>query len=363
MDDRDYYRGREYRGRERDYDRGDWRERDHGRNYEGPYRDYGWEAGESALAEFRDPEVRANIERSRGATRGYGRESGMQGYGERGYDQGRTRGYGQEYGTRGYGERGYGWESGTRGYDREQDYGYDQEYGTRGYGRGRDYDYGTQGYGREYGTRGYGRGYGERRYGETDYGYRGGYGQEYGERDYGERGYGQRGYGYGRESRMRGYDREQDYGYGQQYGTRNYGERGYGERGYGRTYGTRDWGERDYDTGDVGWSYTEVWLIPGPETGRGPQDYQRSTESIHEQACERLTRHGQLDASNIRVTVDDGEVTLEGTVNSREEKRMAEEALDTVSGVRDVHNRLRVQEQQEGEGMTQRTGETEGQEG
>ena len=36
-------------------------------------------------------------------------------------------------------------------------------------------------------------------------------------------------------------------------------------------------------------------------------------------------------------------MTLEGTVKNRHEKRMAEEALEDLSGVRDVHNRLRVE--------------------
>lgn len=80
----------------------------------------------------------------------------------------------------------------------------------------------------------------------------------------------------------------------------------------------------------------------GPHTGRGPRDYRRSDERIHEDACEILTRHGQVDASGIRVQVQDGEITLDGTVSSRREKHLAEDALYAVSGVRDVHNRLRV---------------------
>ncbi|MFL6617474.1 MAG: BON domain-containing protein, partial [Povalibacter sp.] len=35
-----------------------------------------------------------------------------------------------------------------------------------------------------------------------------------------------------------------------------------------------------------------------------------------------------------------------GFVNSREEKRRAESIIDAVSGVRDIHNRLRLQAQQ-----------------
>lgn len=86
----------------------------------------------------------------------------------------------------------------------------------------------------------------------------------------------------------------------------------------------------------------DSWAVPGPYTGRGPQDYRRSESAIREEVCERLTRHGQVDASGINVRVENGEVVLEGDVDSRAAKRMAEDAADSVSGVRDVHNRLRV---------------------
>jgi hypothetical protein len=80
----------------------------------------------------------------------------------------------------------------------------------------------------------------------------------------------------------------------------------------------------------------------GPHAGRGPRDYRRSDERIRDEACDVLTRHGHVDATGVRVEVQDGEVTLEGTVGSRQQKRLAEDAVDAVQGVRDVHNRLRV---------------------
>ncbi len=92
----------------------------------------------------------------------------------------------------------------------------------------------------------------------------------------------------------------------------------------------------------VTWGYTEAWMVPGPYTGRGPRGYRRSDERIWEDVCERLTQHGQLDASGIEVRVENGEVTLEGIVSSREAKRMAEDTAESVPGVRDVHNRLRI---------------------
>jgi len=50
----------------------------------------------------------------------------------------------------------------------------------------------------------------------------------------------------------------------------------------------------------------------------------------------------QIDASEITVEMHGGEVTLTGTVNSREEKRAAEACAQRVSGVREVINQLRV---------------------
>jgi osmotically-inducible protein OsmY len=78
--------------------------------------------------------------------------------------------------------------------------------------------------------------------------------------------------------------------------------------------------------------------------GRGPKDYTRSDERIREDANDRLTEDSRVDASNITLTVDKGEITLNGTVSSREAKRRAEDVVDNISGVKHVQNNLRVQE-------------------
>jgi DNA replicative helicase MCM subunit Mcm2 (Cdc46/Mcm family) len=46
--------------------------------------------------------------------------------------------------------------------------------------------------------------------------------------------------------------------------------------------------------------------------------------------------------NRIEVAVTGGEVTLTGTVESRRMKRHAEDLAESVRGVRDVHNQLRV---------------------
>lgn len=83
----------------------------------------------------------------------------------------------------------------------------------------------------------------------------------------------------------------------------------------------------------------------GEHSGKGPKGYQRSDERIYEEVCEVLYDHGEIDASGITVRVENGEITMEGSVDSRQTKRMTEEAVEHLSGVRDVHNRLRIQEQ------------------
>lgn len=80
----------------------------------------------------------------------------------------------------------------------------------------------------------------------------------------------------------------------------------------------------------------------GQFRGRGPKGYRRSDERVREDVCECLTDDPWVDASNISVNVQDCEVTLSGTVNSRDEKRRAEALVERVSGVKDVHNQLRT---------------------
>jgi osmotically-inducible protein OsmY len=75
--------------------------------------------------------------------------------------------------------------------------------------------------------------------------------------------------------------------------------------------------------------------------GKGPKGFTRTDERILEEVHERLS-YGYLDASEIEVTVKGGEVTLKGTVNSKQDRRIAEDAIEDVVGVKEVDNRLKV---------------------
>lgn len=81
----------------------------------------------------------------------------------------------------------------------------------------------------------------------------------------------------------------------------------------------------------------------GPHAGKGPKNYQRSDQRILEDAHEALERDPELDASEIDATCESGEIVLRGTVESRQARRRAEECVESVAGVKDVRNELRVQ--------------------
>jgi hypothetical protein len=81
----------------------------------------------------------------------------------------------------------------------------------------------------------------------------------------------------------------------------------------------------------------------GPHGGRGPRGYRRSDPRIHEDVCDRLTVHPNIDAREVEVEVSEGKVVLRGEVPDRRSKYLAEDLAEAVLGVLEVDNRLRVQ--------------------
>jgi osmotically-inducible protein OsmY len=75
---------------------------------------------------------------------------------------------------------------------------------------------------------------------------------------------------------------------------------------------------------------------------RGPKARRRSDESLARELYEILTNDPELDATEIDVVVESGAVTLRGEVGDSHAKLLAEELVETVPGVREVHNQLRV---------------------
>ena len=103
------------------------------------------------------------------------------------------------------------------------------------------------------------------------------------------------------------------------------------------------------DTHSRSWLYTVFGVVERllrklqgpPSVHAGPTS---SDECIRWEVNKRLAQQGSLDPSGIDVEVSNGEVTLCGTTESRHDKYVAEEIADDVSGVIDVHNRLRVRQ-------------------
>ncbi len=80
----------------------------------------------------------------------------------------------------------------------------------------------------------------------------------------------------------------------------------------------------------------------GPHRGKGPKGYSRTDERVSEDINQRLYDDPFIDASDVEVKVENGEAILTGTVESREAKRRIEDITESITGVKDVENRLKV---------------------
>jgi osmotically-inducible protein OsmY len=182
---------------------------------------------------------------------------------------------------------------------------------------------GGPGYGGyEYGARGFQSGYGQGSYGQGGYGQGYQSGQHWSPGQTGFQGFQGGGYGQG--------------GFGQGF-QGGYGQGGYGAQGREFGAGPESWQNREF-----GRRYESQQR--GHYIGRGPKGYKRSDERIREDINEELTVHPDIDAFEIEVLVEGGEVTLTGVVEDRREKRLAEDVAERSPGVTDVHNQLRVRQ-------------------
>lgn len=81
--------------------------------------------------------------------------------------------------------------------------------------------------------------------------------------------------------------------------------------------------------------------------GKGPKGYQRSDEKIKDDLEDNLYNDSYLDASDMEVQVEEGVVTLSGSVDSKWAKRRSEDMAEVISGVKDVKNNLSVNKNRE----------------
>jgi osmotically-inducible protein OsmY len=134
-----------------------------------------------------------------------------------------------------------------------------------------------------------------------------------------------------------------------------YGNSGHGSPSYGHYRGGAGFGgsSSSYDRSRYDGSYAPSYTSApsadrmareyrGGYSGRGPKGYTRTDDRIREDVCDRLSWNDEVDATDIVVRVEKGEVTLEGSVETRHMKRLAADISEDVSGVADVHNTIRV---------------------
>jgi BON domain-containing protein len=234
----------------------------------------------------------------------------------------------RDFGNERYGER-------SREFDREHRH---DEYGRRREHFGENW--GRENFGREnFERENYGRGDWRREPERGDYGTRGDWGRQGSWGTYGNRP------DFNREAEWRDYGRRGESEWGG-YNTGRTNLYGTGGGGYGSGFSSYGAGSGSY-SGGMG-SYSGgmgTYGERGRFAGRGPKNWQRSDDRIREDINERLTDHPEIDASEIEVQVKGGEVTLTGIVDERHTKRLAEDVAENVTGVREVHNQLRVQSQ------------------
>ena len=257
--------------------------------------------------------------------REYEGPQGQRDYGSHG-NRGDYRGNDAEFGYRQPGAPRFG----SQGYE-------SQQYGTTGQ------DWESPSFGSPYEERRNNPGYGpeEQRYSRQPYGspYRGGYSQP-GSRSWSE--------GYERPGT---WERNPSSRFGGDYGEPRESSSWNQDRSHSdRTSRQPSWGSSAQEQQRGGWgesqqsgssSYERPWQ-EGPYSGKGPKGYQRPDERIKEEVCERLSYHGFIDPSEVDINVEQGEVKISGTCMNRREKRMIEDVVDSVRGVRDVRNELSI---------------------
>lgn len=75
--------------------------------------------------------------------------------------------------------------------------------------------------------------------------------------------------------------------------------------------------------------------------GKGPRNYQRTDERILEDIIDNVSSKG-LDVSDVEIRIDKGEVSLSGSMPGKLSRRVLEDVVEDVAGVRHVENGIRV---------------------
>ena len=76
--------------------------------------------------------------------------------------------------------------------------------------------------------------------------------------------------------------------------------------------------------------------------GKAPRGYKRSDQRIMDDIFDVVSSDFMLDSSDVEINVSNGVVTLSGYVLDRRDKRRIEDVVESIPGVIDVENRIRV---------------------
>src|SRR5204863_452373 len=116
-----------------------------------------------------------------------------------------------------------------------------------------------------------------------------------------------------------------------------------GERGnWGGGLGRGSFGNEGSTFGDNLGRQHGLLGLGGQRKNRGPKGYTRSDERIREDLSDRLMDDDYIDSSEVEIVVSQGVVTLTGTVEERRMKHAIEDIADSIRGVSDVVNNIRV---------------------
>ena len=116
--------------------------------------------------------------------------------------------------------------------------------------------------------------------------------------------------------------------------------RGWGEDRSNNAYSHGYEGQGGY--GESQGPHAQSGHVARGHRGRGPSGYVRSDARITDDIIDRLTDDATIDASEILLMVEEGVVTLTGNVPERQMKHRAEDLAADATGVRDVRNKIRV---------------------
>jgi hypothetical protein len=134
-------------------------------------------------------------------------------------------------------------------------------------------------------------------------------------------------------------------GYAQPYGRGQWDEQQrFGQGGYYGPYGPEGrWGHEGRSSFEARRGFEG--RFGQQRMGRAPRSYQRSDERIKDDLCDAILR-SWIDAENVEIQVKQGEITLGGTVEDRQQKRAIEDLAEQILGVKDVHNQIRIQHEE-----------------